>query len=107
MRNELDENVFILIHTKPTKEDSDERGNVLYYKPGFGWYSGYWQRPHMDGSTHWTYLPSMPPEPVDPDEERSGAFDRWLSGCNFPDRDNPAIQSLLRIGWNAAWKRAY
>ena len=101
---DLNENVYDLKAVPPAKEDSDDKGFVLYYKPGHGWFSGYWQKPYLDGVTHWTYLPECPPALPDPDIARDVAFDKWVK--SFPDKFGEAAVALIRLGWNAGWKRA-
>jgi len=34
--NRLSENVYVLKEQPPIKDDADAKGNVLYFKPGFG-----------------------------------------------------------------------
>jgi len=98
------ENVYSLKATPPTKEDSDSKGYVLYYKPSHGWFAGYWQAPYLEGVTHWTYLPETPPALPDPGIARDAAFEQWAA--SFPEEFSETVTSLMRLGWNAAWKRA-
>jgi|GEM_PF-2401526 len=104
---DLEENIYVLYDWRPGKEDADDKGNVLYFKPGFGWYSGYWQRPHMEGTTHWTYLPKQPPVAEDPSLKRDEQFKQWLSTFPAEARIEDLPVSLLRLGWNAGWDRAH
>ncbi len=99
------ENVYLLIDQRPTKDDADDKGNVLYYKPGFGWYSGYWHMPYMTDTTHWTYLPERPPILEDPGLLRDNEFDKWLR--TFPSKFEDSVIALFRLSWNAAWNRAH
>jgi hypothetical protein len=100
----LDENIYLLRTDPPTKDDADEKGNVLYFCPRFGWYSGYFIKPHMDGTTHWTYLPHRPPALPDPAVESDTHFNDWLK--SFPTKFEDSVIALFRLGWNAGWKRA-
>jgi hypothetical protein len=102
---ELPENVFIYEDWKPSKEDSDDVGNVLWYKPGFGWYQGWYNSPAMDGTTHWTHVPPKPPALVDPKVARNDAFDRWLRTFPSDAKLDDVVVALLRLGWNAGWVR--
>lgn len=104
---ELQENVYLLSDWKPGKEDSDEKGNVLFFKPGFGWYSGFWQRPHMEGTTHWTYLPLKPPAAEDAEQVRERQFNEWINSFPANSKFDELALSLLRLGWNAGWNRAH
>jgi len=102
--NRLSENVYVLKEQPPIKDDADAKGNVLYFKPGFGWYSGYWHSAHMDGTTHWTFLPERPPELEDTKVKREKAYQAWMK--LFPAEFDPAADALIRLGFNAGWERA-
>jgi hypothetical protein len=104
---DLEENVYVLSDWKPGKEDGDVSGSVLYFKPGFGWYSGHWNHPHMDGTTHWTYLPKDPAPAETLEARRNAAFKTWLNSFPSEARIEELPVSLLRLGWNAGWDRAY
>lgn len=99
----LEENIYVLRSDPPTKEDADDKGNVLYFKPGFGWYQGYFIKAHMDGTTHWTYLPKHPPALPDATAECDTQFNEWLR--LFPTKFEDSVIALFRLGWNAGWKR--
>jgi len=103
-RSELEENVYLLKDTQPKAEDADSNGNVLYFCASYGWYSGYWQKPHMQGTTHWTYLPYCPPALEDSKVVSDRKYQEWMR--TFPAEFDPAANSLIRLGWNAAWERA-
>lgn len=100
----LDVNVFIISDCKPDKDDADANGQVLYYSPDIGWYQGYFYKPHMTGTTHWTYLPKRPPSLEDPTIQRDKKFNEWL--VTFPTKFEDAVVALFRLSWNAAWERA-
>lgn len=104
---DLQENVYLLSDWKPSKEDSDDNGNVLYFSPRIGWYQGYWTKPYMDGSTHWTYLPLKPPAAEDPKAKRDREFEKWFATFPIKEGDSNLIKSLVRVGWDAAWDRAH
>lgn len=99
----LAENVYAIADTKPTKDDSDANGNVLYFSATLGWHQGYWSLPWREDITHWTYLPERPPSLPDPKVIRDQAFKDWLA--KFPTKfEEPAI-SLLRLGFNGGWNQ--
>lgn len=100
----LAENVYQLDKDKPTKDDADQNGQVMYYAPSYGWYAGYYYKPHMTGTTHWTYLPERPPTLADPTIERDKKFSQWIT--TFPTKFEDSVVALMRLGWNAAWERA-
>ena len=104
---DLQENVFILADRKPTERDADAVGSVLYFKVGYGWYSGHWSRPHMDATTHWTYLPENPEPAKTLEAKRNAAFEIWLASFPSEAEIEPLPKALLRQGWNAGWDRAY
>ena len=101
------ENVYVLSDWRPSQEDSDQNGNVLYFKPGYGWYSGYWQFACIGGTTHWTHLPLKPPAAEDPNAKRDKEFERWLLAFPLKGEDDKLVKSLVRVGWDAAWDRAH
>lgn len=100
----LTENIYALLDQRPTRDDGDDNGNVLYYKPAHGWYTGYWSHAYMDGTTHWTYLPVRPPIEEDPALIRDARFEEWLR--TFPTKFEDSVIALFRLGWNAGWNRA-
>ena len=103
-RDLLAENIFLYSKDKPTKDDADQNGYVLYFCPEFGWYSGTFMKAHMPGTTHWTYLPLRPPALPDPAIARDQQFDDWLK--TFPTKFEDCVIALFRHGWNAGWARA-
>jgi hypothetical protein len=103
---ELPENVFILVDQPPTADDASPTGNVLYFKPEYGWFVGYWTQPHMDGCTHWTYLPGFPGPASTMEARRKAMFDLWLDTFPAEAKKQELPVSLMRLGWNAGWDRA-
>jgi len=96
MTNELPENVFPICYP-PTKEQANAKGDVLWYCKAFGWYKGWFQRPHQSNTTHWTYLPDEPELEENPLDVRERSYQRWLS--TFPAEFDPAALSLLKLGF--------
>jgi hypothetical protein len=50
----------------PTKLQANNKGQVLWYAKGHGWYISKWNLGYMSQTTHWTYAPddlcmSQPP----------------------------------------------
>lgn len=103
MEKPAPENIFILAHVKPTKDDADANGNVLYFSPTLGWYQGSWVRTYMVDVTHWTYLPELPPSLEDPLTRMNRTFNEWVDD-KYPNVEVPA-KALLRIGYEAGYKK--
>lgn len=95
----LPSDVYQLTDVKPTKEDSNSDGNVMYYGPLTGWHQANWSRSYMHDATHWTHLPDAPPD-VDRREIRlESAFNAWYN-AQFEGSD-PTTKVLLRLGYMA------
>lgn len=102
--NYLPENTFNLLHTKPTQQDADAEGRVLYFNPKIGWYSGYWMWQLHTGTTHWTYCPPQPPiDKEDPKVKRGKAFEEWLGTLEMEIDD--ATKAWARLAFNAGWQK--
>jgi hypothetical protein len=99
----LPENVHSVDYM-PTKSQANNKGNVLWYAKGYGWYLGYFQLPYMDGTSHWTYAPddlNLEPDTVD---TVSNAFEAWIK--TFPEGAfDTASTALLKLGYVGGWKR--
>lgn len=99
---QLPENVFPLRAYPPNKNQADDSGNVLYWKPDWGWYVGWFERPHMEGTTHWTYMPpSMPKCKATNDQLRDRMFADWIEKKKMV---TPLMVEVAQLGWNAAWQ---
>ena len=97
----LAENVFILADVRPTKEDANEQGYVLYFSLSCGWYQGHWHNTYMKDITHWTYLPERPPAQENPVAIMHRTFDEWVNE-KFPNAES-AAKMLLRLGYEAGF----
>ena len=102
MDNRLSENVYVLADNKPTKNDADANGNVLYYSPTMGWHQGFWYTTWNSDVTHWTFLPEQPPSQEDPVHKMERRFNAWVTD-QFPNVE-PAVKMLLRLGYEAGYK---
>lgn len=100
MNQPLPENIF-LIEDLPTKEQANDRGLVLFYAKSIGWYSGFFTSPHMQDTTHWTFLPDAPAT-EESNVRRDFKCNEWLT--SFPDLSELA-ESLLRMGFRAGWQQ--
>jgi len=98
----LPENVYSIIDNPPTREQADNKGRVLYYSASAGWSSGYYAGSYMKDVTHWTFCPEAPPVVESPSERVEHKFNVWMKEAH-PDAD-PALRSLLRMGFFAAFK---
>lgn len=101
METNLPENIFPISYP-PTKEQANNECRVLFYAKGFGWYSGIFTRPHMDDTTHWTYLPDDPVA-ADPKVECEKHFQQWIA--TFPKEMGGIAQEFMRCAFNEGWRR--
>jgi hypothetical protein len=103
MQNDLPENIYS-VDDMPTKLQANNKGKVLWYAKGHGWYLGWFDQPCMGGTTNWTYAPddlNLDPDTVDTVRK---AFESWIK--TFPeDSFDVASTALLRLGYVAGWKR--
>jgi hypothetical protein len=68
MLNDLPENIYS-VDCMPTKAQANNKGKVLWYAKGHGWYLGWFQSPYMGGTT--TLDLCMPDDlNLDPDDRR-------------------------------------
>lgn len=99
----LPENVHSVDYM-PTKSQANNKGNVLWYAKGYGWYLGYFQLPYINGTSHWTYAPddlNLEPDTVD---TVRNAFEAWIK--TFPeDSFDASSTALLKFGYVNGWKR--
>lgn len=102
--SKLPENVFIYKEQRPTKEDANEQGYVLYYSASLGWHQAYWSNPWREDITHWTYLPEVPPRLEDRSSIMNRKFNDWADE-KFPNCE-AAAKMLMRLGWEAGFKTA-
>ena len=88
----------------PTKAQANNKGRVLWYAKGHGWYIGYFHSPFIENTTHWTYAPDDLGLELDPASFIRKAFDAWIE--TFPeDSFDVASSALLKLGYVAGWKR--
>ena len=103
MQSDLPEHVY-LAEVPPTKAQANNKGEVLWYAKGFGWYKGWFDMPYMKDTTHWTYLPDdlgLEPEPTDTKDQ---AFEAWLK--QYPEGCfDPSTTAILKLGYLGGWRR--
>lgn len=100
----LPENVFELAKQKPTKDDADSEGRVLYYHPKLGWMSGVWMYTLHSNVTHWTYCPETPDvKSQSPEELQQQAFEEWAQ--SFEIELNAPTKAFANLVWRAACKK--
>jgi hypothetical protein len=103
MLSDLPENIYS-VDRMPTKAQANNKGKVLWYAKGHGWYLGWFDQPCMGGTTNWTYAPddlNLDPDTVDTVRK---AFESWIK--TFPeDSFDVASEALVRLGYVAGWKR--
>ena len=105
MQQDLPENIYS-IDFPPTKAQANNKGKVLWYAKGHGWYSGWFQSAYMKDTSHWTYAPDdlcIEPDTIDTVRK---AFDVWVETFP-PDSLEPAALALLKLGYVAGWKRGH
>jgi hypothetical protein len=56
MQSDLPENIYS-VDDMPTKLQANNKGQVLWYAKGHGWYISQWNLGYMSQTTHWTYMP--------------------------------------------------
>lgn len=97
--NKLPDDIFLLADVKPTKDDANQAGHVLFYSPLAGWHQATWSRSHMADATHWTFLPDAPPEAERRTVRLESGFNAWYNN-QFPGCE-PQVKALLRLGYMA------
>ena len=99
----LPENIYSA-DCMPTKAQANNKGKVLWYAKGHGWYVGSFMYKCMKDTSYWTYAPDdlcIEPDTVDTVRE---AFDAWIK--TFPeDSFDSASTALLKLGYVGGWKR--
>ena len=88
----------------PTKEQANDKGNILWYANGFGWYISAWNYGYMPDTSHWTYMPEDLNIPSEEEVLKAHAFEQW--------RDASLAHGLkldyykgAEIGFYAGWER--
>lgn len=104
MSNNLPENVFPVSY-KPVREQGNNKGEVLWYAKGFGWYMSQWNLPYMPQTTHWTYMPEDLNIPSEAEQLRTAAFETWQA-CVLEHALNHGEADLAKLAFNAGWERA-
>jgi hypothetical protein len=79
MQNDLPENIYS-VDDMPTKLQANNKGQVLWYANGHGWYISKWNLGYMSQTTHWTYMPEDLDIPLDEKVLKQEAFAAWRSG---------------------------
>ena len=119
MLNDLPENIYSIalwgdVDCMPTKKQANNRGKVLWYAKGHGWYMGNFQHPYMDNTSHWTYAPDdlrFPDLPwaslgIEPDtvDTKDQAFETWIK--QYPEGCfDPSTVAILKLGYLGGWRR--
>ncbi len=99
----LPENVFPYPSMPPGKDDADSNGNVLWFHPVHGWHQCMWRCPAFTGSTHWTYLPLVPPAQESASDKCDRLFSDWLTSFNHSFDESTT--ALIKLGWTGAFKK--
>ena len=103
MLNDLPENIYS-VDCMPTKAQANNKGKVLWYAKGHGWYLGSFMFKCINDTSHWTYAPDdLCIEPTTIESIRK-AFEAWMQTFP-PDSIDPAASGLLKLGYVAGWKR--
>jgi hypothetical protein len=103
MQNDPPENVYS-VEFPPTKAQANNKGEVLWYAKGFGWYKGWFHMAHMKNTSHWTYLPDDLGIEPDSAEVQDEAFDAWVK--QYPEGcfDSSTV-AILKLGYVGGWRR--
>lgn len=103
MQDDLPENIYT-IDCPPSWGQGNNKGNVLWYAKGFGWYIGWFKHPYMEDTSHWTYMPddlAIQPDTVDTKDQ---AFETWIK--QYPENCfDPSTVALLKFGYLGGWRR--
>jgi len=100
--SQLPNDVYLLDEVKPTKEDANRQGQVLWFSQLTGWHQGQWTGSHLSNVTHWSYLPDRPAQAQSREVVLEVAFNVWYD-MNFKNGD-PQTKVLLRLGYMAGAK---
>ena len=103
MSNNLPENVFP-ISDAPTQESGNQKGEILWYANGHGWYVSKWNFSYMPETSHWTYMPEDLGIPSEAEQVRHAAFERWKDSALAYGLNQDYYEGA-QIGFFAGWKR--
>ena len=99
----LPENIYSA-EFPPTKAQANNKGKVLWYAKGFGWYMGNFQYQYMDDTSHWTYAPDDLGLELDPVDTKDQAFETWIK--QYPEGCfDPSTVAILKLGYLGGWRR--
>ena len=104
MQSDLPENIYS-VDDMPTKLQANNKGQVLWYAKGHGWYISKWNLGYMSQTTHWTYAPDdLCIEPTTIETIRE-SFEAWMQTFP-PDYIDTAASGLLKLGysWLETWR---
>jgi len=99
MSNNLPENVFPISYP-PTQESGNQKGEILWYANGHGWYMSQWNLGYMPWTSHWTYMPEDLNIPSDAEVLNQTAFERWIKD-NIPGDITEKERELAWQAWNS------
>ena len=103
MSNNLPENVFPISYA-PTQAAGNDKGNILWYANGFGWYISGWNYGYMPDTSHWTYMPEDLNIPSEAEQVRHAAFEQWRATALAHGLDQDYYEGA-EIGFYAGWER--
>ncbi len=94
----LPENVYPAT-SPPTSDQANNKGIVLWYAKGHGWYPAHWTCPFMPDTVYWTFMPAdlniAGPDPA------LVAFEAWAKACGLA----PARRDVAWVSFKEGWKR--
>ena len=84
----------------PTEKSGNEKGEILWYANGHGWYVSRWNLGYMPQTTHWTYMPEDLDIPSEEELLKQEAFSTWIGG-NVPLVMNEQEREIAWLAFNA------
>ena len=94
----LPENVYPAT-SPPTSDQANNKGIVLWYAKGHGWYPAHWTCPFMPDTVYWTFMPAdlniAGPDPA------LVAFEAWAKACGLA----PARRDVAWVSFKEGWAR--
>jgi len=99
MISHLPEDLYPIEHP-PTKGVANDRGEVMFYAEGFGWYVGHFASPHMPNTTHWTLLPDRPPAALTSEARCEASFKSWCLGREITPVGKEFLMPAYKAGWS-------
>ena len=103
MSNNLPENVFPISYA-PTEEQANDKGNILWYANGHGWYISGWNYGYMPDTSHWTYMPEDLNIPSEAEKLKAAMFEHFTM-CLLKHALDPDEFDLAKQAFYAGWER--